>query len=220
MRKYIILLIFYCGVFFCSNIYADTYVEGSITSNTTWNLSGSPYILSSGITVYNSTITIEPGVEVQLNGTRIQIGTNQNARLIADGVTFTGSGYIHLYYGPNQSIKNCTFNNSYLELRSTASGVIENNIINISSGNGINGSGTWTVTNNNISGGNIDIIGTFSISGGNITNGYLECRGTGDITGLTITGNGNNDTSGIRIDDCNTTILYVFRKNGTKRVKF
>jgi len=53
---------------------AYTYVSGNITEDTTWTVSGSPYIVTADITVassdYNSTIatlTIEPGVEVRFN---------------------------------------------------------------------------------------------------------------------------------------------------------
>lgn len=43
----------------------DSYVEADITTNTTWTLAGSPYIITNYIYVKSgSTLTIEPGVTV------------------------------------------------------------------------------------------------------------------------------------------------------------
>jgi hypothetical protein len=47
---------------------AQTNVSGGIYQNTTWSLSGSPYIVNSSIVVFpGNTLTIEPGVEIQIN---------------------------------------------------------------------------------------------------------------------------------------------------------
>jgi hypothetical protein len=47
---------------------AQTNVSGGIYQNTTWSLSGSPYIVNSSIVVFpGKTLTIEPGVEIQIN---------------------------------------------------------------------------------------------------------------------------------------------------------
>ena len=44
---------------------AQTTVSGGIYNNTTWNLAGSPYLVTGSIVVFpNRTLTIEPGVEV------------------------------------------------------------------------------------------------------------------------------------------------------------
>ncbi len=55
---------------------ADTNVGGPILTHTTWNLAGSPYIVTSSIIVGNgATLTIEPGVEVRFNATLgLQVG--------------------------------------------------------------------------------------------------------------------------------------------------
>ena len=59
-----------------STSFAETYVSGNITSNTTWGVAGSPYIVTGDITVYHTSrtygeyfrkLTIEPGVEVRFN---------------------------------------------------------------------------------------------------------------------------------------------------------
>lgn len=54
---------------FCSiSSFAQTNVSGGIYQNTTWSLSGSPYIVNSAIVVFpGKTLTIEPGVEIQIN---------------------------------------------------------------------------------------------------------------------------------------------------------
>ena len=62
--------------------FGETYVSGAITQDTTWTLTGSPYIVTGDVTVrystYNSstaTLTIEPGVEVRFEpGTGLYVG--------------------------------------------------------------------------------------------------------------------------------------------------
>ena len=52
-------------IIFNTVLIAQTDVSGSITVNTTWTKSGSPYNISSNINVLeNIILTIEPGVEV------------------------------------------------------------------------------------------------------------------------------------------------------------
>ena len=41
------------GVIFCHDADADTYVSGTISTDTTWDLAGSPYRLSGNLTVQN-----------------------------------------------------------------------------------------------------------------------------------------------------------------------
>ena len=50
----------------CSfSMFAQTQVSGGIYQNTTWNLAGSPYLVTGSIVVFpNRTLTIEPGVQV------------------------------------------------------------------------------------------------------------------------------------------------------------
>ncbi|MBC8182766.1 hypothetical protein H8E88_16820 [candidate division KSB1 bacterium] len=47
--------------------YAQTEVSGLINSNTTWDSTGSPYIVIGNIAVMNATLNIGPGVEVRFN---------------------------------------------------------------------------------------------------------------------------------------------------------
>ena len=74
----------YFSFYLASTSLAETYVSGNITSNTTWGVAGSPYIVTGDITVYHTSrtygeyfrkLTIEPGVEVRFNpGTGLYIG--------------------------------------------------------------------------------------------------------------------------------------------------
>src|SRR5437868_6905753 len=85
---------------------AQTNVNGEITSNTTWDLAGSPYIVQSDVTVDTLiTLTIEAGVTVKfdagtslgVNGTIRAIGSALNeisfgADTIGNPVDFYWSG--------------------------------------------------------------------------------------------------------------------------------
>ena len=47
---------------------AQTNVSGGIYQNATWSLAGSPYVVNGSIVVFpGKTLTIEPGVEIQIN---------------------------------------------------------------------------------------------------------------------------------------------------------
>jgi|GEM_PF-2421093 len=73
--------------------WADTTVNSNITTDTTWTLTGSPYIVTGNITVLGSTsagatLTIEPGVEVRFNSSRyMTIGASSGnpGSLVAQG---------------------------------------------------------------------------------------------------------------------------------------
>jgi len=62
---------------------ADTEVSGDITSDSTWGLAGSPYIVVGDVTVDSGvTLTIEPGVSVKFNS---HLSLNIHGELIAKG---------------------------------------------------------------------------------------------------------------------------------------
>jgi hypothetical protein len=58
-------LLFIFSILGSAALFAQTSVSGGIYNNTTWNLAGSPYLVTGSIVVFpNRTLTIEPGVEV------------------------------------------------------------------------------------------------------------------------------------------------------------
>ena len=74
--------------------HADTKVSGNITTDTTWTLANSPYVVTETVQVFEGvTLTIEPGVTVKFNkDTLLRIG----GELIAEGtetqmITFTSN---------------------------------------------------------------------------------------------------------------------------------
>lgn len=51
---------------FVGELISQTNITSDITTNTTWNISGSPYIIQNSITVQNGvSLTIDPGVEIK-----------------------------------------------------------------------------------------------------------------------------------------------------------
>ena len=103
---------------------AQTNVSGIISSNTTWSLAGSPYVINGNVLINNSTtLTIEPGVYVEFNsGTSLQIdGTIVARGNSVNNIVFTSSsstpspgdwGYI--YFSDSSSDAVFDTNGSYI----------------------------------------------------------------------------------------------------------
>ncbi|MCC7202529.1 MAG: right-handed parallel beta-helix repeat-containing protein, partial [Nitrospirae bacterium] len=87
-------LLLFAILLFPSGIFAATSVGGRISTDTTWTLSGSPYVVTSSVQFYGTTstpitLTIQPGVVVKFQtGTYLQIanGTSYPASLNAAGM--------------------------------------------------------------------------------------------------------------------------------------
>jgi hypothetical protein len=100
MNQRIYLLILFFS--YCSIAFSQTNVSGFINANTTWDLAGSPYIVTGNILVsHGFTLTIDPGVVVkfdtaktiQIEGQLIAIGNAANRiKLIANQPSST-NGY-------------------------------------------------------------------------------------------------------------------------------
>lgn len=87
--------LFFSAFFLLSaNLFSQTTVSGGIYQNTTWTLSGSPYLVTGSMVVFpGKTLTIEPGVEVlvtpdysfntgnlryiEIRGSLVALGTDQ-----------------------------------------------------------------------------------------------------------------------------------------------
>ncbi|UCG69737.1 MAG: Ig-like domain-containing protein, partial [Thermoplasmata archaeon] len=78
------------------HVSAEEYVSGSIGSDTTWNLTNSPYIVVGNVTVESGvTLTIEAGVEVKFNG---------SYSLIVNGtLNATGTSSLPINFTSNQT---------------------------------------------------------------------------------------------------------------------
>lgn len=176
---------------FISIVQASTQVTGIIGSDTTWTAANSPYTLAGNVLVNNAvTLTIEPGVTVDLNGYYIMVnGTLQARGTSIDKITFNGAGSVSFTQASTswneQTQSGCIIENAIITTT-----VSSENAVKISS-NTINSALTVTsntiVTNNiikgNVNGGIVsgnNIIGevnSANIFSNNIT-GNVGCSGT------------------------------------------
>ncbi len=95
---FLIIAIMVGGLLFVCNVHAAVSVGGAINSDTTWTRVNSPYTLSSSILVNNgATLTIEPGVTVDLGFYQIQVRNGTlNARGTSDSkIVFFCSSYYY-----------------------------------------------------------------------------------------------------------------------------
>ncbi|MEW6680554.1 MAG: hypothetical protein AB1297_06045, partial [bacterium] len=66
MKRAIFGILVTLGIMACKPIWAETYVSGTITSNTTWTLANSPYVVTDTVTVASDiALTIDPGITVR-----------------------------------------------------------------------------------------------------------------------------------------------------------
>ena len=125
-----------------SSIFAQTNVNGGIYSNTTWTLANSPYILTGSVVIFpGKTLTIEPGVEVRVQGnstnTANQLYLEVRGNLTAIGNTNAPISFIsdipnetyYTWYGINiKGDQGGSVNLDYITLKNTVYG-LTNNII-------------------------------------------------------------------------------------------
>ena len=115
LSKTFYLLIF---IICCQYSHAQTIVSGNISTNTTWNLAGSPYELSDDVIVDNGVVlTIEAGVRVEFPWVLYDLlidGTLDAQGTMGNEITFQGTdasasnhgGMIHFRSGSAASILN------------------------------------------------------------------------------------------------------------------
>lgn len=117
------VLLFLSAFLLCTTSFSQTNVQGTISANTTWTASNSPYAVTGSLTIRDgATLTIESGVEVRFTGSYyITVGYSFSSRgtLTADGVTFRGllSSDARIYFknsAASGQISNCTFDNTYV----------------------------------------------------------------------------------------------------------
>lgn len=82
-----------CSMYLIADASAVTYVNGSIGSNAIWKKEYSPYVLTGNVMIdSNETLTIEPGVTVDLAGYYIQVNGTLTARgQSVSNIIFTSS---------------------------------------------------------------------------------------------------------------------------------
>lgn len=144
MKRCVLVVIF---IFVLVLAFASTTVSGTISNSVTWNLAGSPYIISGGVSIYGSShpvVTIDAGVIVKFNsGAGINIGhantMNYKGGMIVNGtaenpVLFTANsdtpspGFWN-YIRTNQFMlqDNVVFQHAVLEYGGSSNGLIDVN---------------------------------------------------------------------------------------------
>jgi parallel beta-helix repeat protein len=218
------------------NVSADTTISGGpITADTTWALSGSPYIVNGSILVMTGvTLTIEPGVEIrfgegnsfQVDGTLIAKGTESQK------ITFTAnnSGINWGYLLFSTSSTDATYDT---EGNYTGGSILRHCIIEYAGGADVENNGAVrlddahpffnhvTIRNNQTSGIKAwDISGTIKIINSTVSNNTssyqydgggidVEGKGTGStvyIFNSTIDNNIGGDGGGIYLTTQNVTL--------------
>lgn len=146
---------------------AGTDISGTISTDTTWDLAGSPYIIIGDVTVMNGiTLTIDPGVQVKfdgyhsifVDGTLIAIGTDTNRINITSNKTTPLPGdwdRIQIDFAGHAEImySNISYGDLGIYLLSSSYNNVTNNNVsnNWWSGIYLDSSSNNTITNNNVS---------------------------------------------------------------------
>lgn len=103
---------------------AETIITGNVTTNTTWNVAGSPYIIEGSVIKvrFGSTLTVEPGVEVRFEPGCV-LTTDIGCSIVAigtasDGIVFTSNavspgpsdwGKVEVYASDGSLFEHCVF---------------------------------------------------------------------------------------------------------------
>jgi len=173
-------------------------VSGTINQDTTWTKANSPYLFTGNVEISNgTTLTIEPGVAVSLDGYFMNISGTLSARgSETEKITFTAAGisYIGEWQGRivfSKSSKNSII--EYAEIRSSPNTIIA-----------IYSTGTTTISSSTIGGTNgtaIDIEESSPSLVGNTISGNADGISINHLCSPIVAGNTirNNTHSGIGI---------------------
>ena len=193
MRKVLFICCLLPGVIlfspFLNTVSAQTNVSGPITQNATWNLAGSPYIVTGDVTVNSTvTLTIDAGVEVKFNGNYSLIvnGTLNSLGTAAQRVKFTSNQTTPARGDWNRiQINNGSSTLNYLEVEYSNEGIyLAQNVTGVTIQNGI-------FTNNN-NGVHIETSAGATVQNSSFQNnreGLWAGSATAVVTGSTLTNN-------------------------------
>lgn len=106
------------GLLSVTNTKAETTVNSSIFTDTTWTRAGSPYILTNDVAISTgATLTIEPGVTVNIGSHQLRVYGTLNARGTTDRIAFVGNSGLIVFDSESgwneQSGIGCVIDNAY-----------------------------------------------------------------------------------------------------------
>lgn len=175
MRKLIwltlIAAILVSSTLIVSNVKASTPVSGTINQDTTWTIANSPYLLTGFVTVNSGvTLTVEPGVTVDLSSYSLLVGGTLNAKGASDKEIVFQTSYWY------SSVRVQFLSTSTNWKSSEGSGCIVDNAIFNSAGITVGGSSP-KISNNYFTNNKITAV---SVSGGSvlIMNNLFDCQST------------------------------------------
>lgn len=136
----ILIPLLLCLIFW-GNLDAETQINSDILSSQTWNLTGSPYIISGSRTIGgNAVVTIEAGVQVRFNANAmLYVGTINSAGGLevngteADSVAFTANsdshtpGFWNCIYSYGSSTNLVHINHAIFEYGGSSNGIYNAN---------------------------------------------------------------------------------------------
>jgi hypothetical protein len=203
---------------------AQTNIGGVISANTTYNLAGSPYTVTSTLSVNSGvTLAVQPGVVVRFNN---GVGMTVNGTLSANGATFTSSSasptrgiWSNISFGSGSAgistIKNSTIN--FASSISVASGYtlnIDTTTIAEFSGSPLNVSGTVTCRNTIIQNSNSRVNVASSGSLTCLNNTSIQNMGTSE-PGVVLTSGSVFSFTNSSISGCQNPITLIGTANLT-----
>ena len=242
MRKLIwlslIIAVLVSSMLFFADVHAATYVSGPISSDTTWSLANSPYMLTGSVFVNPGvTLTIEPGVKVdfymhslQVSGTLIARGTSDNNIIFFSSyptnsmaIYFWSSTSWNESTGTGSIIENAVLSSAYISVSSCSPKISNNYFTNnrYTSISIINGSSL--ILNNSFDCQATVIYVTSSVPcSPTISRNFVKCTSSGSPYGINV-GNNNAYISDNNVTSCfwgiyvtgNSTITRNLIRNST-----